>query len=91
MFNVKKDDCIKSNKCIYVLVQAAWQYYKKAVKILKSRFVRGSIDPCLYVRKSMKVIVDIALCTDNLMMGGIATIDDAIEALKNKRLELKIM
>ena len=33
MSNVKKDDCVILNKSIYSLVQAAWQYYKKAVEI----------------------------------------------------------
>ena len=93
MSNVKKDDCIILNKCIYSLVQVAWQYYKKAVEILKSSgFVSGSINPCLYVKKSAKGIVYVALYIDNsLTIGDIATIDDAIEALKNKGLILKIM
>ena len=44
MSEVKKDDCIILNKCIYGLVQAACQYYKKAVEILKSSgFVGGSL------------------------------------------------
>ena len=54
--------------------------------------MRGSIDPCLYVKKSMKDIVYIALYVDNnLMVGNIATIDDAIKALKSKGLVLKII
>ena len=28
--NIKKGNCIILNKCIYGLVQAAWQHYKKA-------------------------------------------------------------
>ena len=78
------------NKCIYGLVHAAWQHYKKAIEILKSSgFVRGSIDPCLYVQKGT---VYVALYVDdNLMIWYIATIDDAIEALKNKGLVLKIV
>ena len=93
MYDVKKDDCVILNKCIYSLVQAAWQYYKKAVKILKSSgFIGGSIDLCLYIKKSTKGIVYVALyLNDNLMIGDIAIIDDAIEALKNKGLVLKIM
>ena len=80
------------NKCIYGLVQTAWQYYKKAIEILKSSgFVGGSIDPCLYVKKSTKGIVYLALYVDdNLMIGNITTIDDAIEALKSKGLALKL-
>ena len=61
MANVKKDDCIILNKFIYGLVQAACQYYKKAMELLKSLgFVWGSTDLCLYVKKSTKGIVYIA-------------------------------
>ena len=93
MANVKKDDCIILNKCIYGLVEAAHQYYKKAIEILKSSgFVGGSIDPCLYVKKIMKGIVYIALYVDdNLMIDISAAIDDAILAVKNKGLVLKIV
>ena len=93
MSNVKKDGCITLNKCIYGLVQAVCQYYKKAIKILKSfGFVGGYIDPCLYVKKSMKGIVYVALYVDdNLMIVDNATIHDAILALKNKGLVLKII
>ena len=50
------------------------------------------LSPCLYVKNSAKGIVYIALYVDNnLMMGDIATIDDAIEALKNKGMILKIV
>ena len=93
MSDITKDDCIISNKCIYSLVQAACQYYKKAVEILKSSgFVRGSIDSCLYVKKSMRGIVYIALyIEDNLMIGNIAAIDNSIKALKSNWLVLKIV
>ena len=91
MSDIKIDDCIIFNKCIYGLVQTAWQYYK-AIKILKSSFFGGSIDPCLYVKKSAKGIVYVALYVDDyLMIGDIAAMDDAIKALKNKGLVLKIV
>ena len=63
------------------------------MEILKSSgFVGGSINSCLYVKRSMKGIVYVALYVDdNLMISNNATIDDAILALKNKRLVLKIM
>ena len=91
--DVKMDDCIILDKCIYGLVQAARQYYIKAVEILKSTgFIGGSIDPCLNVKKSAKGIVYMALYVDdNLMIGDSATIDDAILVLKNKGLVLKIV
>ena len=93
MSDVKKDDCIILNKCIYGLVQAVCQYHKKVIKILKSfGFIGGNIDPCLYVKKSAKGIVYVAFyLDDNLMIGNSATIDEAILALKNKGLVLKIM
>ena len=71
----------------------ARQYYKKVIEILKnSDFVGGSIDPCLYVKKSVKGIVYVALYVgDNLMIGNMAAIDNAIEALKKKELVLKIV
>ena len=57
-----------------------------------SGFFGGSIDPCLYVEKSMKGLVCIAsYVDDNLMIVVIAAIDDAIEALKHKGLVLKIV
>ena len=82
MSDIKKDDCINLNKCIYGLVQAARQYYKKAVKIRKySGFVRGNVNPYLYVRKSVKGVVYLALyIDDNLMVGDVKEIDDAISA-----------
>ena len=78
---------------MYGLVQAAQQYYKKAAEILKSSGVEGgSIDSCLYVKRSAKGIVYIALYVDdNLMGANKAAIDDAILALKNKGLVLKVV
>ena len=56
MSNNKKDDCIILNKWVYGLFQAAMQYYKNAIKILKNLgFVGGNIDPCLYVTKMQMV------------------------------------
>ena len=47
--DVGRDDCFVLNKCIYGLVQATRQNYKKAVEILKkSGFVGGNVNPCLY-------------------------------------------
>ena len=91
--DVKKDNCIILKTCIYGLVQGAWQYYKKAVEILQnSGFEGGNINPCLYVNRSAKGIVYVALYVDdNLMIGEKPTIDDAILALKNKGLVLKIV
>ena len=60
--DVGKDDCIILSKCIYCLVQEARQYHKKAIKILKNLgFIRGNVNPCLYVKKSAKGLVYVAL------------------------------
>ena len=46
-------------------------------------FIGGNIDPCLYIKKSAKSIVCIALCkVDNIMVGDMEAKDDTIAALK---------
>ena len=89
MSNISKDDCIILNKCIYDLIQASKQYYKKAVKILKKlEFVGG----CFYVSKSEKGVVYIAFyIDDNLIVGDIEAIDEAIIAFQGNGLVLKIV
>ena len=73
-------------------VQAAKQYYEKAIKILKnSGFIGGNIDPCLFVKKSAKDIVRRALYVDDNLMVDVKVIDDAILALENNGLLLKVM
>ena len=58
MKNVGKDDCIILDKRIYGLVQAARQYYKKAVKSLKKAvFIEGNVDLCHCIKKSAKGII----------------------------------
>ena len=61
-----KDNCVILNKCICNIVQEASLYYKKAVKILKNlAFVGGNVNPCLYIKKSMKGVVHVALYLDD--------------------------
>ena len=57
-----------SIKCIYGLVQAARQYCKKVVKILKKLgFIGDNVDPCLHVKISERENVYIAFnVEDNL-------------------------
>ena len=58
MNNRGKDDCIILQKCIYNFVQAARQYYKRAIDILKSiSFSGGNVDLCLYRKQSARVKV----------------------------------
>ena len=93
MSDIESDNCIILNKCIYGNVQAARQYYKKAIKILKnSGFIGGNVYPCLYAKKSAKGVVYIMLYVDNnSMVGDMAAIDDSIVALKSMGLVLKVM
>ena len=83
MSDIEKYDCIILSKCIS---------YKKAIKILKNLgFIGGSVPPCLYMKKSAKGVVYIALYVDDdLMVGDMMAIDDAIAALKSNRLVLKV-
>ena len=44
--DIGKDDCTVLDKCIYCLVQAARQYNKKAVEVLKKAGLSGgNFDP----------------------------------------------
>ena len=46
-------------------------------------FIGGNVNPCLYVKKSEKDIVYVALFEgDNLMVGNLEAIDEAIMVLK---------
>ena len=86
MPNVQKDDFIILNGCIYGFIQALRQYFKKAIKILMNlELMGGNVDPYLYMKKSAKGIGHVALYVDdNLMIGGMAAIDNAITVLKSK-------
>jgi len=92
MRNVTNDDILLLLQCIYGLVQAARQYYKKVVKILKKiGFRGGDVDPCLFSRQNEKGICLIALYVDdNLMVGHPAAIDQTIRQFKENKLILKI-
>ena len=92
MQDTTKDDVLLFTACIYGLVQAARQYYKKVVKILKEiGFTGGDVDPCLFCKQSDKGICFIALYVDdNLLVGHPAAIDDAIRQMRKHDLILKI-
>ena len=53
---------------------------KTFVKILKKLgFIEGNVVPCLYIKKSVKSVVYIVLYVDdNLMVGNMVAMDDAI-------------
>ena len=65
------DDALLLQQCIYGLVQAARQYHKKMVAILKSiGFVGGDVDPRLLMRKDEKGLIYIALYVDDNFFVG---------------------
>ena len=92
MWDATKDDVLLLTACIYGLVQAARQYYKKVVKIKKEiGFTGGNVDPCLFCKRSDKGICFIALYVDdNLLVGHPPAIDDAIRQMREHDLILKI-
>ena len=60
--SIFSSDVLELGKCIYGLVQAARQYFKKVVETLKKiRFEGGEVDPCLLVLKTGKGICYISL------------------------------
>lgn len=87
-----EDEALLLTSTIYGLVQSARQYYKKACDILKKiGFTGGDVDPCLFMKRSSKGLVYIALFVDdNLLVGHPAAIKDAIEQMKRHGLILKI-
>ena len=87
-----KEDVLLLQKCIYGLVQAARQYHKKAVEILKKiGFSGGEIDPCLFSKKTESGIVIVALYVDdNLMIGHEKAIEEMIVQLEENGLKLKV-
>ena len=58
----------------------------------ESELIKGNVDICLYVKKSEKGIVYVALFViDNLMKGKVKAIDETTTALKENWLILKIV
>ena len=93
MKGVGTDNCIILGKCIHDLMQASRQYDIKAVKILKRvGFNKGNFGPWLYMKKSTKCVVDIALYVDdNLMTGNSQAKGEVVEQLNRNGLELKLV
>ena len=88
-----KENVLALRQCIYGLVQAARQYNKKIVDILKQiGFAGGDVDPCLLVKKTDKGTCFIALYVDdNLLIGTPSLIEDTIHQLKKHNLVLKVI
>ncbi len=83
---------VSLRQCIYGLVQAARQYYKHIVAILKKiGFIGGDVDPCLFTKKSKLGMCYVAIYVDdNLIVGHPKAVEDAIQQLKEHKLILKV-
>ena len=90
--NVGNDDCVELKKAIYGLVQAARQFWKKFVEKLKLvGFEGGSVDPCLYVKRSNLGICIVCWHVDDAIFAGDKeAVEDAVESLKRVGFELKV-
>jgi hypothetical protein len=90
--NLKSDECVKLDKALYGLVQAARQFYLKFAKVLeKIGFEQSYAEPCLFFRntKNGKVIM-IMHIDDFYVIGNSITIKEVIEDLKKSGLKLKV-
>ena len=87
-----RNECLRLNKSIYGLVQAARSWNKKIVEILKKKgFKGGMADPCLWTRTTEKGTVFLGIYVDdNLIVGNESAIKEAIESLKEEGLILKV-
>ena len=74
-------------------MQTARQNNKKAVEILKKvGFTEDNIDPCLYVKKNEKGIVNIALYTDDILLNSnLEAINETVKLFHKDGLMLKVV
>ena len=60
--------CLKRERPLYGLVQAACQFWKKAVEVLKKLgCAGGNTDPCLMTRKNEEGVVHIIMHVDDFI------------------------
>ncbi len=80
MTDAEEDDVLALNKCLYSLVKAARQYYKKAVEVLcKISFNGGEVDQCLFWKQYEKGVIFVAMYVDdNLFVGHPKAIENTI-------------
>ena len=64
-------NCLKLVKCIYGLVQAAQQFFRKLKEVLiKLGFETSKADPCLLIKKDEKGVIFVALYVDDYLFIG---------------------
>lgn len=88
----KDDEVLLLQHSIYGLVQAARQYYKKFISVLKKLgFEGGYPDPCLMMRRTNDGVVFIAVWVDDsLLVGNQKAIDRTIQDLRREGFTLKV-
>ena len=90
--NAKDDECLRLNKAIYGLVQAARQYYKKFTNELKKRgYEGGDVDPCLLMKNIDGNPIYMSIYVDNtLIVGKEEAINKTIKDMEDSGFKLKI-
>lgn len=88
----RDDEVLLLQHSIYGLVQAARQYYRKFISVLKKLgFEGGYPDPCLLTRQNKSGVVFIAIWVDDsLLVGHHNAIDEVISDLKSEGFTLKV-
>ena len=78
------DECLKLNKTIYGLVQAARAFFKTlSSSLMEIGYVQSKIDSCLFVKRSEKGIGFISVHVDDcLMVGTEEILEESIHSLK---------
>ena len=79
------DECLKLNKTIYGLVQAARAFFKTlSSSLTEIGYVQSKIDSCLFVKRSEKGIGFISVHVDDcLMVGTEEILEESIHSLKH--------
>ena len=68
---VDREDCLILQKAIYVLVQAARQFWKKIVdKMQEGGFMLSEADPCMLYKEDEKGVCIIIIYIDDMLIIG---------------------
>jgi len=80
------------NKSLYGLVQAARQWHKQFVTILKNiGFKGGMANPCLFIKRYSKgVIIILIYVDDNFCIGHMAVLTEFVKDLQSQGLSVKV-
>jgi hypothetical protein len=84
---IEPNSCLKLNRSLYGLVQAARQWWKRIVEVLTMQlgFILSPVDPCLLYKKDENGTVYLCLYVDDVLcIGNSKAIDEAIKLIKTK-------